>query len=88
RLQSDESRRHYIQGWVEHVDLIDCSKDLFLSTRHYYQADSNCLQQMLQKFALRHLFLDESEPDFIQRLNKSLDIQWVMDIKNNPIKAQ
>jgi len=84
-LQSDEARRHYIQGWVEHVDLTDCSKDLFLATRHYYQADSNCLQQMFQKFALRHLFLDESEPDFIQRLNKSLDIQWAMDIRNNLI---
>ena len=88
RLQSDEARRYYIQGWVEHVDLTDCSKDLFLATRHYYQADTNCLQQMLQKFALHHLFLDESEPDFIQRLNKSLDIQWAMDIKNNPIKPQ
>ena len=84
-LQSDEARRHYIQGWVEHVDLTDCSKDLFLSTQHYYQADMNCLQQILQKFALRHLFLDESEPDFNQRLYKSLDIQWAMDIKNNLI---
>jgi len=56
--------------------------------RHYYQADSKCLQQILQKFALRHLFLDESEPEVIQRLNKSLDIEWAMDIKNNPIKPQ
>ncbi|MFM8490925.1 MAG: hypothetical protein ACKN9X_03215, partial [Candidatus Methylopumilus sp.] len=87
-LQSDEARRHYIYGWVEHVDLTDCSKDLFLSTRHYYQAEMTSLQQILQKFALRHLFLDESEPKVIQRLNKSLDIQWVMDIKNNPIKPQ
>jgi len=82
-LQSDEARRYYIQGWVEHVDLTDCSKDLFLSTRHYYQADTNCLQQILQKFALRHLFLDESEPEVIQRLNHTLNIQWAIDIKNS-----
>jgi hypothetical protein len=87
QFKSDEARRHYIQGWVEHVDVTDCTKDLFLSTRHYYQADSKCLQQILQKFALHYLFLDEPEQEVIHRLNKSLDIQWAMDIKNKRING-
>ncbi len=83
QFKNEEVRYHFIQGWAEHVAMLECSKELFLSTWHFYRDDMKSMQEILQKFAINQLFFEETKPETIQRLNRSLNIQWAIDLKNS-----
>jgi hypothetical protein len=54
-----------------------------LAYRNYYLNDLKTLQLGLQKYALIQLFSKSLPEERIQRLNRTLNIQWAIDIKNS-----
>jgi hypothetical protein len=82
QLQSEEACLHYINGWAEKLDVRDCSHEILLLTRKYFLDNLESLELVLQKLALHQLFIEEIDPTQIQRFNRTLNIQWAIDIKN------
>ena len=54
-----------------------------LSNRNFYLNDLNTLQLGLQKFALSQLFFENLPEERIQRFNRTLNMQWAIEIKNS-----
>jgi hypothetical protein len=44
--------------------------------------DSESIETLLQKYAINELFFGSASKEQINRLNKTLNIQWAIDIKN------
>jgi hypothetical protein len=44
--------------------------------------DIESIELLLQKFALQETFLTQTLPELQQRLNRTLNIQWAIEIKN------
>ena len=83
QFKNEEARFQFIKGWTESVSMLECSKELFLSTWFYYRDDMKSLEEILHKFALNQLFFEVTIPKTIQRLNHTLNIQWAIEIKNS-----
>jgi len=80
-LQSDEARLFYLKGWsaavtVKEADVV-CMQDVLSQVAH----DSECIEDILTKHALHELFLGKPDKELIGRLNKTLNIQWALDIQ-------
>ena len=53
-----------------------------MKTRSYYQDDIESMEKILQNHALNELFFSDASNEKIERLNRTLNIQWAIDIKN------
>ena len=65
------------------VELGKKNKELILKIFRCYQDDIESMKEFLQIFAIQKLFFEDSPTDKFERFNRSLDIQWAMDIKNS-----
>ena len=85
-LQVNKVDLHYNLKEMLSFDSLKISaiKTIFgeLSNRNFYLNDLNTLQLGLQKFALNQLFFENLSEEKIQRYNRTLNIQWAIDIKN------
>jgi hypothetical protein len=82
KFQSDDARLFYLKGLAEaigqnEIDYI-CVQE-FLPT---IVKDSESIETLLQKYAINELFFGSASKEQINRLNKTLNIQWAIDIKN------
>jgi hypothetical protein len=80
KLQNQEAREFYLKGWVKAIKLNDIDEDL---TRHAIlnlAEDSDSIEHILQLYAQNELFFGKACKEKINRLNKTLNIQWALDI--------
>ncbi len=78
---SDEAQLFYLKGWTESVNLDDVDVTCLQEALHNLVYDSESIEELLQKYALNELFFGDASKEQINRLNKSLNIQWAIDIK-------
>ena len=62
------------------------NKNLILNSRKYLMNDPESLEKLLQQHALHELFFTDAKPEKTQRFNRTLNIQWAIDIKNTFIE--
>ena len=84
-LKSDEAQKYYRKGWCENVSLLATDKLLTSKVLPVLSQDVESIEMLLQKYALRMLTLEKSSKEKINRLNRTLDIQWAIDIENSII---
>ena len=48
----------------------------------YIVHDSESIEKLLTKYAIRTMFLTDVSDEQVYRLNKSLGIQWAVDVYN------
>ncbi len=65
------------------VELGIKKKELILKIFRCYQDDIESMKEFLQNFAMQKLFFEDLPKEKLERFNRSLDIQWAMDIKNS-----
>ena len=82
RYKSDESQLFYIKGWSTNVAIKDVSAICISKVLPLFVNDIGSIELNLQKFALHEIMLDLTLPELQQRLNRTLNIQWAIDIKN------
>jgi hypothetical protein len=81
-FQRPEAKTYFLKGLADSIDLIDANKELILKGRYYYQDDIESMEKLMQQYALNELFFKNATPEKIQRFNRTLKIQWALDIKN------
>ena len=80
-LQNEEVRKYYLKGWAENVTINDLNEDILLQALPFLKDDSESIEHLLQTHAINELFFGELSTDEIHKYNRTLNIQWAMDIK-------
>lgn len=86
--KSDEARLFYLKGWCENVAVKDVTSECLEAALHLIAGDSESIEALLQKYALQETLLGKPVPALQHRLNRSLNIQWAMDIAAQYPKEQ
>jgi hypothetical protein len=81
-FQNKEPKTHYLKGLVNNLSLLECNKQTLLSSYRYYLNDIKSLEKLLQLHALHETFFGNPSEEKIQRYNRTLQIQWAIDLKN------
>ena len=81
-FQSDETRLFYLKGWVKTLNVSDVDNACLKEALVKLLSDNASIEQLLQKYALRQVCMGKSLKDRTDRLNRTLNIQWAIDIKN------
>jgi hypothetical protein len=81
-FQNQESKTYLLKGLADSITSIDANGDLILSARDYFKTDIESGRKLIYQHALHELFFTNPKPEKIQRFNRTLNIQWAIDIKN------
>jgi tetratricopeptide (TPR) repeat protein len=79
-LQNDESRLFYLKGWVESIEVNDVNFFCLKDALPFIIRDSDSIEKLLQAYSQHVLFFNNPSIEDINRLNKTLNIQWILDI--------
>jgi len=81
QFQNDEARLFFLKGWAKAIELNDEVLECLVEAFPLITKDTESIENLLQKFALRELFIGAGKEELIKRLNRTLNIQWAVDIK-------
>ena len=81
-MENVEARLFYLKGWVEVLQPTDTDLACLMEVLPIFLKDTQSIGKLLEKFALHELFFGDSKQELIQRFNRTLNIQWAIDIKN------
>ncbi|MFM8318847.1 MAG: hypothetical protein ACKOAV_10815, partial [Bacteroidota bacterium] len=81
QLQSDEARIFYLKGWAEIIKASDADAHCVPVALSHLAHDTESIENLLQKHALREVFFGQADPENINQLNRSMNIQWAIDIQ-------
>jgi tetratricopeptide (TPR) repeat protein len=82
QFSSDEARLFYLKGWAENINVIDINDYCIYKTLHIVYDDIDNLEKILLKYAANQVFFNTTFRKNYSHLNRTLNIQWVLDIKN------
>ncbi len=75
-----EAETFYLKGWAKAVPKVEATPACLREALPLLAADANALEDLLQSYAVREAVFGQPAPATLQRLNRSLNIQWLMDI--------
>jgi predicted negative regulator of RcsB-dependent stress response len=82
QFQNFEAKNYYLKGFSNSIHARECSENLFYTVSRFYLNNLDLLKTLLQKHALHQLFFQDASAVKLERLNRTLNIQWAIDIKN------
>ena len=80
---SHEARRFCSRACVESLKQSEFDTEILSISSRLFKDDLSSLEIFYQKFALNCLFIRKSKDEQLTRLNRTLNIQWAIDIKNS-----
>jgi tetratricopeptide (TPR) repeat protein len=81
RYKSDQARLFYLNGWCEHLTIENITKELITEALPFIANDCESIEILLQKYSIKESLIGNSEASLQSRFNRSLNIQWAIDIK-------
>jgi tetratricopeptide (TPR) repeat protein len=82
KFEDAEAQLFYLKGWVEKLKVTDVDDACLKEALPNMVGDNESIENLLQKFALNQV-IKGNPPEFSSRLNRSLNIQWALDIVAN-----
>ncbi len=83
QLYSQEAQAIFLNYWAESITVDDISDELAHLAIQALQHDSTSLEHFLQVYAQHELFFGNASQEKINRLNKTLNVQWAIEIKES-----
>ena len=80
--QNLEAQTYYLKGIASSMKIVDCDRDFILRARKFFLSDIESLEQLFQNYGINMVFFQNHTPAVINRLNRTLNIQWAIAIKN------
>jgi hypothetical protein len=87
-LKSREAIRLYLKGCIEDVESIAANADCIQEALAYLAEDPESIETLLQKYASQEVALGKPSKELTARLNRTLNIQWALDIAAQFPKAE
>ncbi|MFM7381326.1 MAG: hypothetical protein ACKO2X_09535, partial [Bacteroidota bacterium] len=72
----------YLKGWAVNIKASDADAHCVQVALSHLAHDTESIENLLQKHALREVFFGQADPENINQLNRSLNIQWAIDIQS------
>jgi tetratricopeptide (TPR) repeat protein len=79
-FKSDEARLFYLRGWSKQVAAENVTAECVAVSLPFIIRDSESIENLLQNHALHGIFFSNIGCERINRLNRTLNIQWALDI--------
>jgi tetratricopeptide (TPR) repeat protein len=79
-FQSEEARLFYSKGWSRQVGITDVDDACVREALPLLGDDPESIQSLLEKYAIRLVSMGTPTKAFDGRLNRTLNIQWLLDI--------
>ena len=80
KLQNEEARLFYLKGWAENLSPLETDNTCLKEALTLLAKDKQSIENLLQSFALHEVMDGTPTKELKQRLNKSLNVQWAIDI--------
>jgi hypothetical protein len=81
-IEESEMKMYFLKGLAHSMFAVSCDKNFVLNIRQYFRDDIDSLLKLLHKHSLHELFFQDPEISKIERFNRTLRIQWAIDIIN------
>jgi tetratricopeptide (TPR) repeat protein len=78
-----EMQKMYLKKYTLQLPASKVDKDVILSSIPVFTSNPEALESMIKKYALHEILFDDVSEDKINRFQRTLDIQWAVDIKNS-----
>ena len=82
QIKNKESQNYFLKVLLTSVFSIQINKELILKAQRFFQENIDAVEKLLQNYAFHELFFRQSAPHNIQRFNRTLNIQWAIEVKN------
>jgi hypothetical protein len=79
-LETEEARLFYLKGCAESINIKDIDTFTLQDSLPFFVGDSDSIEKLLQAYSQHEIFFNKSSKEKINRLNKTLNIQWALDI--------
>jgi hypothetical protein len=79
-VKSEEANLFYKRGWAQNVNVVHANAELVYRALPFLAEDTESLEVLLQKYAQYTLCFGKPQPVLVERLNRTLNVQWMMDI--------
>ena len=80
---SNVVRGYYLIGWAENISINDVDSELLQKSICKFPEDITSLKTLLQKYAIHELFYCDTSHQKMNRFNRTLNMQWAIEIKNS-----
>jgi hypothetical protein len=81
-FQNKVLQTYYLKGLAENVRLKEYNIQNVNNAYRYYKEDIDSLQLVFQQYAIYEVFFGGVSMNKLNRFNRTLNIQWAIDIKN------
>jgi hypothetical protein len=81
KLEKEEARLFYLQGCLKYYPINEINDYAILNVLPTLTMNKKLIENFLIKFSIRKLFLGEPSELLMAHLNKKLNIQWAINIK-------
>jgi tetratricopeptide (TPR) repeat protein len=82
-INNSQYRLFYLKGFAESYCVKDADKSSLRELLPLFITDSESLGKLLHAYGLHEIFFNNPAQEKINRLNRTLNIQWALDIANN-----
>jgi tetratricopeptide (TPR) repeat protein len=88
QFHSEEAQRFYLKGWVGAIEFKNVTDDCINKALHVIVDDSTTIERLLQKYAISEIALGRPTFERTERLNRTLNMQWLLNITTQFTKPQ
>jgi len=82
-FHGEEALLFYCKGWSQKVDITDVDDACVREALPLLGDDPESVESLLQKYAIRLVSMGTPTKALVGRLNRTLNIQWLLDITAN-----
>jgi hypothetical protein len=79
-FQSEEAKLFYLKGWAKNVKVTDVNDVCIQQALPMIKNDNTSIENLLQNYAVNLVLMGNPSRELIERLNRTLNIQWALDI--------
>ena len=80
KFEDEEARLFYLKGLSEKLKVTDVDDTCIQKALPIMVGDNESIENLMQKFAVRHVTIGNPSGELTARLNRTLNIQWAIDI--------
>lgn len=82
-LELSEAKKWYLINWVDSIEMIALNVNFTKALICLCENQIELIEILLQCFAVKKVLFKDLPEDGIRRFNRTLNIQWAIDIKNS-----
>ncbi len=79
-FNTSEAKLFYLTGWAENVNLLDVNDTCLMQSLPMISGDNKSIENLFQNYSVQQVFMDNPTSELTERLNRTLNIQWALDI--------